>query len=189
MSDASSSQRKAQPRFIECERIYLYLSWQPSPNILVLDMRTRQQFEEDGHLRGFHLVNIDPQLVRDGMTPQELAANLSGYHRENFMRRADFDMLLLMDNDSQDWNATLFALDSCLCNPMYNKPMQRMPAMVKGGAQSWIHKCRTKDIKVIDGFMFGPDDGKGAADVDTAMSRLHLNNTAADYLTRSTIGA
>lgn len=91
---------KLTPDKIDATKIYNYLSWANSPNILIIDVRRSDDFI-DAHFSGYHLCNIPPELLSsDHVTCRDLELYLTGFHKDNFKRRGEFDLVVYMDEGS-----------------------------------------------------------------------------------------
>ncbi|KAI3631149.1 hypothetical protein MIR68_010639 [Amoeboaphelidium protococcarum] len=197
---------KLTPDKIDATKIYNYLSWANSPNILIIDVRRSDDFI-DAHFSGYHLCNIPPELLSsDHVTCRDLELYLTGFHKDNFKRRGEFDLVVYMDEGStnRSQNMALRRLHDALISTdnqdQNDQTLQRMPALLSGGWQEWLRTCRSAPIKSIVGVEFGNTDGVSDYSSPSPSSGVSsfgvvedsfkgLNVSAADYLSKGVLGA
>ncbi|KAG8768252.1 ubiquitin-specific protease doa4 [Ceratobasidium sp. 428] len=113
--------------------------------ILVLDVRSRDQFDarrmpvEDS-------VCIEPIVLnRKGMSTKELQEALvlsSKTERTLFERRNMFDLVVLVDTDSEqfgDLNTPIGMLFRMIYEQEFLKPLRRSPVFLQGGIKAWTN--------------------------------------------------
>ncbi|BFZ59662.1 ubiquitin-specific protease doa4 [Saitoella coloradoensis] len=112
------------------------------PSILFLDVRTREDFEAS-HVSAEYIVNIEPLVLREGMSGQRLedALVLNPHHEiELFSRRNEFDLVVYYDDDSRSLNARpeLTALNTAIYElAHWRKYLVRSPLLLVGGLSAW----------------------------------------------------
>ena len=114
--------------------------------ILVIDVRSRQEFEE-GHILSSATICIEPDILQrdrieaaDVEDAMELGPPMEKWH---FERRHGFDMVVFYDHDSEHLSsgstnapATLFRLLTDFDYPD-GDPGSKHPKLLKGGLEAW----------------------------------------------------
>lgn len=114
--------------------------------ILVIDVRTRPEFEE-GHILSSATICIEPDILQrdrieaaDVEDAMELGPPMEKWH---FERRYEFDMVVFYDHDSEHLSsgstnapATLFRLLTDFDYPE-GDPGSKHPKLLKGGLEAW----------------------------------------------------
>ncbi|KAF2716669.1 cysteine proteinase, partial [Polychaeton citri CBS 116435] len=132
---------------ISNERLYDYI---PRYNILVIDVRSREQFDE-GHIWARNIICIDPLSLRQNMSADEVLESLvlsPDSEQDMFLNRDQFDLVVYYDKNTQSENflttpqnesqSKLKYLHEALYDYNHEKPLQRPPILLIGGVEAWI---------------------------------------------------
>lgn len=121
-----------------------------SSNILVIDVRSRQDFDQ-GHMFATSVICIEPVGLRLGISADELEDRLvvsPQVEQTLFERRNEFDLVVYYDQETSsdrfldrpptDRDAcTLRALYDCLYEFNLDKPLRHRPLLLLGGLDAW----------------------------------------------------
>jgi rhodanese-related sulfurtransferase len=146
---------KKTPDKIEPQALYRYfLNMETdksfSPKFLVIDIRNHEDFLKS-HLAGTSIVNIDPKLLEKEISSLELERKIPSdppFHRENFMNRDKFDLVVIMDSSSTNTQQTaaIRNLRSAIYENEILKILARVPCIVVGGFDAWIMTVKTSSV-------------------------------------------
>ncbi|OBZ73629.1 Ubiquitin carboxyl-terminal hydrolase 8 [Grifola frondosa] len=111
--------------------------------VLVLDVRTREQFERE-HIKADAVVCIEPSVLqRESVTAQSIEDSLSVAPRNEatlFNNRDKFDLVAIYDDSSENFGDSQSAL-SCLVRAIFemafSKFLKRPPMLLEGGLHAW----------------------------------------------------
>ncbi|KAI0352107.1 cysteine proteinase [Trametes cingulata] len=119
--------------------------WKDRPNfkVLLLDVRTRDEFERE-HIRGDAVVCIEPSiLTRENVTGQSIEDALAvgpPHEAVLFANRDKFDLVAMYDDASEsmgDPRAPLAVLFRAIYETAFRKILKNMPMLLIGGLQAW----------------------------------------------------
>jgi len=130
------------------ERLYDYI---PRYDLLIIDFRSRAEFDE-GHIYARNVMCIEPDLMRQGMSAEELEGRLvlSPEDEQNmFYHRDQYDFVVYYDSSTAseasflerrpiDENQTKMKyLHEALLDFNQEKPLLRPPILLQGGITAW----------------------------------------------------
>ncbi|KAI0628038.1 cysteine proteinase [Trametes polyzona] len=115
----------------------------PNFKVLLLDVRTREEFERE-HIRGDAVVCIEPSiLMRDNVTGQTIEDALAVAPPNEavlFANRDKFDLVAIYDDGSDAMNdsrAPISVLFRAIYETEFRKILKNMPMLLIGGLQAW----------------------------------------------------
>ncbi|KAF6198870.1 hypothetical protein GE061_006893 [Apolygus lucorum] len=83
--------------FIECNQLYAFITKKTNKEVmLIIDVRSADDFRES-HVEFDHLLNIPEEIITSGMSADTLGKKLTGTDVNLWKKRADADILVLMD--------------------------------------------------------------------------------------------
>ncbi|KAI0091490.1 hypothetical protein BDY19DRAFT_930706 [Irpex rosettiformis] len=110
--------------------------------VLVLDVRTREEFERE-HIKADAVVCIEPSvLLRENVNADIIEDSLvvaTRHERMLFSNRDKFDLIALYDEGSQSFSESpaLKALMRAIYELAFRKILKNMPMILVGGLRSW----------------------------------------------------
>ncbi|KAI8996409.1 cysteine proteinase [Trametes punicea] len=119
--------------------------WRYKPNfkVLLLDVRTREEFERE-HIRADAVVCIEPSiLMRENVSGQSIEDALAVGPRDEavlFSNRDKFDLVAMYDSSSEsigDPRSPLAVLFKAIYETAFRKILKNMPMLLIGGLQAW----------------------------------------------------
>ncbi|KAI0832093.1 cysteine proteinase [Trametes gibbosa] len=115
----------------------------PNLKVLLLDVRTREDFERE-HIRGDAVVCIEPTiLIRDNVTGDSIEDALAvgpPHEAVLFKNRDKFDLVAMYDDASDvvgDSHSPLSVLFKAIYETAFRKILKNMPMLLIGGLQGW----------------------------------------------------
>ncbi|KAH9944957.1 cysteine proteinase [Epithele typhae] len=136
--------------------------WKHKPKfqVLVIDVRTREEFERE-HIKAEAVVCIEPSiLMRENVTAQSIEDALSVAPRHEsglFTNRDKFDLVAMYDDSSEslgDMNSPLHALSRAIYETAFRKFLKNVPMVLVGGLQAW--KREYGDAELVRGGSSSP---------------------------------
>lgn len=120
-------------------------------NVLILDVRTREEFDE-GHILANSILCVEPISLKPGISADELEERMivsPSAELQMFERRNEYDMVVYYDqrtasdsfltgSPSNDDAYALRILHDALYEFNYYKPLRRPPLFLLGGVSAWI---------------------------------------------------
>ncbi|RDX51268.1 cysteine proteinase [Lentinus brumalis] len=126
--------------------------WRYKPNfkVLLLDVRTRDEFERE-HIKADAVVCIEPSiLMRDSVSADSIEDALSISPRNEatlFANRDKFDLVALYDNSSDSMkDPPLSTLFSAIYETAFRKILRNMPLLLVGGLQAWKREYGESEV-------------------------------------------
>ncbi|KAI0773259.1 cysteine proteinase [Trametes elegans] len=117
--------------------------YKPNFKVLLLDVRTREEFERE-HIRADAVVCIEPTiLLRENVTGQSIEDALAVGPRDEavlFANRDKFDLVAMYDDTSEsigDARSPISALFKAIYETAFRKILKNMPMLLIGGLQAW----------------------------------------------------
>ncbi|TBU43823.1 cysteine proteinase [Dichomitus squalens] len=119
--------------------------WRDKPNfkILLLDVRTREEFERE-HIKASAVVCIEPSILqRDNVNGLTIEDALSISPRDEcvlFANRDKFDLVAIYDDASEnmgDVHSPVSVLFKAIYETAFRKILKNMPMLLIGGFQAW----------------------------------------------------
>ncbi|KAI0695051.1 cysteine proteinase [Cerioporus squamosus] len=117
--------------------------WRYKPNfkVLLLDVRTRDEFERE-HIKADAVVCIEPSiLMRDSVSADSIEDALSISPRNEatlFANRDKFDLVAIYDDSSESMkDPPLSVLFGAIYETAFRKILRNMPLLLVGGLQAW----------------------------------------------------
>jgi ubiquitin carboxyl-terminal hydrolase 8 len=183
------------PTVIATERLYDYLTQGKVQRILIIDLRTKEQFI-NGHILGYPLVNLEPELLTEGVTSPELEKLIRAdppFHQKNFAGRHEDELVIYMDESSSspDQTVVLTRFVQAVKDFELVKILKRNPALLVGGYQAWKQTLSTSPMR-SDKALIGFGDTEIEAQIDYSHlkpSGPSFNAGAVDYLQNSALGS
>ena len=127
-------------------------------NTLLIDFRPRPSFDT-GHINAPNILCIEPFLVRQGMSAEQLESNLVLSPESEqllFAQRDEFDLVVYYDQDTEGENflsrprgeaeARMKYLHEALSEFNVEKPLHRPPMLLEGGVTAW---CEFRGPEVL----------------------------------------
>ncbi|OCH85882.1 cysteine proteinase [Obba rivulosa] len=140
----------------------------PNIKVLVLDVRTREEFERE-HIKADAVVCIEPSvLLRDNVTSQTIQDSLAVGPRDEsvlFHNRDKFDLVAVHDDASDtlgDARSPLATLVQAIYVQEFRKILRNAPMVLIGGLQAWKRELGEDELV------------RGAP----ALTQRHVNGTA-----------
>ncbi|CAG8622358.1 9116_t:CDS:2, partial [Cetraspora pellucida] len=111
------------------------------PNILVLDIRFRNEFEK-GHIKTKNVVCLEPLLLKDGISSVTLETNLKKtcpkHEQTLFAERNTFDLIVYHGYGSElNPKNCAVNLIQAIFEKEFEKPLKRYPVFLVGGFIAW----------------------------------------------------
>jgi len=132
---------------IDAQKLYDYLD---RFSMLLIDFRPREEFDQ-GHIFTRNIICVDPMIVLQGMSAEQLAEKLvlsPEEEQELFSQRDNFDLVVYYDSSTlsdsylrrstSDHDAKLRQLHEALDEFNQDKPLQQAPILLAGGIQAWV---------------------------------------------------
>ena len=145
---------------ITAEDLYEYLR-QPI-SILIVDLRTREEFES-GHIMAQSIICVEPMTLRAGVSGEQLGDSLvivSDAEQALYDRRAEFDLVVFHDQSSKsvsptgsfarDSNSILRDFSAAVYDYGYEKKLQRRPMLLVGGLDAWVDLLGPNSLKATN---------------------------------------
>ncbi|KAI0642296.1 cysteine proteinase [Trametes meyenii] len=116
--------------------------WRDKPNfkVLLLDVRTREEFERE-HIKASAVVCIEPSiLMRDSVSGQSIEDALAvgpPDERVCFSNRDKFDLVAMYDDSSETVGEPISTLLKAIYETAFRKILKNMPMLLIGGLQAW----------------------------------------------------
>lgn len=145
---------------INTEKLHYFLQHAPD-QILVLDIRSRADFNR-GHINiAPNIVCIEPVSLRDGMNDEDLEDTLviaPEKEQEIFSRRNKFELVVYYDWDSRtnshrggptsdQQQLTLYYLARSIYQYAFSKVLKRPPCLLIGGYEAWMDDIHDLNVK------------------------------------------
>ncbi|KAI0738660.1 cysteine proteinase [Daedaleopsis nitida] len=115
----------------------------PNFKVLLLDVRTRDEFDRE-HINADAVACIEPSiLLRDNITGESIEDALSISPRNEatlFANRDKFDLVAIYDDSSENFNdpgAPVSLLFQAIYEKAFRKFLRHMPMLLIGGIQAW----------------------------------------------------
>lgn len=144
---------------ISTERLYDCLQ---RFNILLIDFRSREEFDE-GHINSRNVMCIDPIHVTRDMSADQLQDRMvisPDIEQEMFMNRDQYDLVVYYDNRTQsesyltrpngEQQTKLKYLHETLDDFNHDKPLQHPPVLLSGGVEAWADLIGRQALMVSD---------------------------------------
>ncbi|EJC99956.1 cysteine proteinase [Fomitiporia mediterranea MF3/22] len=124
--------------------LHEYLGRGNDVKVLLLDVRTRDEFAK-GHIRSDAVVCLEPHvLLRDGLTSEKLedALVVAPQHESAVFRNRDkFDLVVMYDWDSESFGASVAPLATAvriIYETAFQRSLKRPPVILVGGLKAWV---------------------------------------------------
>ena len=139
----------------------LYKAMKGQGSILMIDMRTRELFNE-GHIMTSPIICIEPSIVlRPGISAADISESLvlaPDNDQEIFDKRNEYDMVVLYDQDSAELprmrrnseDAVITSLRQILIEYNYDRPLKHPPPkLLQGGLYAWVDLMGPQSLQTI----------------------------------------
>ncbi|CAL1714070.1 unnamed protein product [Somion occarium] len=137
-----SSEKRELPFTTLFPRILHEYKQKPGFKVLLLDIRTRDEFERE-HIKADAVVCIEPSiLLRDGVSAESIEnALVIGPRNEStlFSNRDKFDLVAIYDEESENPSASpaITALQRAIYENAFKKILRNIPMLLVGGLKAW----------------------------------------------------
>ncbi|RPB16849.1 cysteine proteinase [Morchella conica CCBAS932] len=167
-TDGNGASRQPKPNFpndtiISVDTLYNYLSKESQVTILLLDVRSREEFDE-GHIYARSVVCIEPIVLRDGMSEDDLDRSFvlaPSKEQELFSARDKYDIVVYYDQSmankkflsgltQDEHQIALRSLHMAIYDFAFRKRLQRAPMLLVGGLDAWIELVGKHSLKTSD---------------------------------------
>ncbi|KAI1473239.1 cysteine proteinase [Daldinia caldariorum] len=126
------------------------ISKYPQVDVLVIDIRDRESFDE-GHIKSAKTVCIEPEiLMRENVSADEIADSMvlaPSNERLAVEQRDRVDLVVIYDQDStsipsritgNSLEMVLYNIRQALSYYSYSRPLKNVPKLLSGGLNSWV---------------------------------------------------
>ncbi|KAI1106553.1 cysteine proteinase [Jackrogersella minutella] len=134
----------------------------PKVEILVIDVRDRQSFDE-GHISYPRTICVEPEiLMRENISADEIADSMvlaPSHERLAIEQRDKVDLVVIYDEDStsvptritgNSLEMVLYNIRQALSHYSYSRPLKHSPKLLKGGLASWLNDFGELSLEVSD---------------------------------------
>ncbi|CCM01336.1 uncharacterized protein FIBRA_03385 [Fibroporia radiculosa] len=151
--------------------------------VLVLDVRTREEFDKE-HIKADAVVCIEPTvLLRSDVSPQSIEDSLVVAPRDEwvlFSNRDKFDLVAIYDNDSETFgelSSPLSSLVRAIYEVAFRKFLKHSPMLLVGGLQAW--KKEFGEAELVRGSTSGstPTDSANVKGLVNGLASVNMNGT------------
>lgn len=127
----------------------LYQAMKGKGSILLIDVRSRDEFDE-GHILSPSTICIEPSiLLRENISSEEICESLvisPGKEQSHFSLRHKFDLVVFYDHDSEripssprnSDDIVIVSLNRALLEFNYGQELKNIPKLLKGGLEAWV---------------------------------------------------
>ncbi|KAI1805351.1 cysteine proteinase [Daldinia bambusicola] len=138
------------------------ISKYPQVDVLVIDIRDRESFDE-GHIKSSKTVCIEPEiLMRENVSADEIADSMvlaPSNERLAVEQRDKVDLVVIYDQDStsipsritgNSLEMVLYNIRQALSYYSYSRPLKNAPKLLSGGLNSWITEFGEISLETSD---------------------------------------
>ncbi|KJZ71151.1 hypothetical protein HIM_09450 [Hirsutella minnesotensis 3608] len=127
----------------------LYQTMKSRHSILLIDVRSREEFD-DGHIMSSSIICIEPSiLLRDNITSDEISESMvlsPNPEQSLFDKRDTYDLVVFYDQSSESVpqiprnsdELVVVSLHRALVHLSYGHDLRRPPRLLNGGLNAWI---------------------------------------------------
>ncbi|KAK6957076.1 hypothetical protein Daesc_002361 [Daldinia eschscholtzii] len=138
------------------------ISGYPEIDVLVIDIRDRESFDE-GHIKSAKTVCIEPEiLMRENISADEIADSMvlaPPNERLAVEQRDKVDLVVIYDQDStsipsritgDSLEMVLYNIRQALSYYSYSRPLKNAPKLLSGGLNSWVNEFGELSLETSD---------------------------------------
>ncbi|KAI0113298.1 cysteine proteinase [Daldinia grandis] len=135
------------------------ISQYPQIDVLVIDVRDRESFDE-GHIQSAKTICIEPEiLMRENISADEIADSMvlaPPSERLAVEQRDKVDLVVIYDQDSASISSritgdslemVLYNIRQALSFYSYSRPLKSPPKLLSGGLNSWVDKFGAQSLE------------------------------------------
>ncbi|KAI1662079.1 cysteine proteinase [Daldinia decipiens] len=144
---------------ITAETLQGLINKYPQIDVLVIDVRDRESFDE-GHIKSAKTICIEPEiLMRENISADEIADSMvlaPPSERLAVEQRDKVDLVVIYDQDSASISSritgdslemVLYNIRQALSYYSYSRPLKRAPKLLSGGLNSWVDKFGEQSLE------------------------------------------
>ncbi|KAI1649372.1 cysteine proteinase [Daldinia loculata] len=144
---------------ITAETLAGLINQYPQIDILVIDVRDRESFDE-GHIKSAKTICIEPEiLMRENISADEIADSMvlaPPNERLAVEQRDKVDLVVIYDRDSTSISSritgdslemVLYNIRQALSYYSYSRPLKRAPKLLSGGLNSWVDEFGEQSLE------------------------------------------
>lgn len=141
------------------ELVDLLAQSSPSFRILLVDLRSREDFET-GHIMSQFIICVEPITLKNGISGDQLGESMviaPDLEQNLYDQRHEFDLLVFYDQSSDSLNPshlgsgetenTLKDFVSAVFDYGYEKRVKRRPKLLAGGLDAWVDILGSNSLK------------------------------------------
>ncbi|KAM3486328.1 hypothetical protein MY8738_000544 [Beauveria namnaoensis] len=127
----------------------LFQAMKQSGSVLIIDVRSRAEFDE-GHIMSSSTICVEASiLLRDNISAAEITESLvlsPSQEQSQFNRRNEYELVVFYDQDSEEIprsprssdDMVIVSLHRALVHLNYGRDLKRPPRILKGGLDAWV---------------------------------------------------
>ncbi|KAM3563413.1 hypothetical protein ARSEF4850_002341 [Beauveria asiatica] len=127
----------------------LFQAMKQSGSVLIIDVRSRAEFDE-GHIMSSSTICVEASiLLRDNISAAEITESLvlsPNQEQSQFDRRNEYELVVFYDQDSEEIprsprssdDMVIVSLHRALVHLNYGRDLKRPPKILKGGLDAWV---------------------------------------------------
>ncbi|KAF3068366.1 hypothetical protein GL218_08444 [Daldinia childiae] len=144
---------------ITAETLAGLINQYPQIDVLVIDVRDRESFDE-GHIKSAKTICIEPEiLMRENISADELADSMvlaPSSERLAVEQRDKVDLVVIYDQNSASISSritgnslemVLYNIRQALSYYSYSRPLKRAPKLLSGGLDSWVDEFGEQSLE------------------------------------------
>ncbi|KAI0849847.1 cysteine proteinase [Daldinia vernicosa] len=147
---------------ITAETLAGLLNQYPQIDVLVIDVRDRESFDE-GHIKSVKTICIEPEiLMRENISADEIADSMvlaPPSERLAVEQRDKVDLVVIYDQNSASISSritgdslemVLYNIRQALSYYSYSRPLKRAPKLLRGGLNSWVQEFGEQSLETSE---------------------------------------
>ncbi|TQV98150.1 hypothetical protein V2A60_006174 [Cordyceps javanica] len=127
----------------------LFKAMKKSGSVLIIDIRSRAEFDE-GHIMSSSTICVEASiLLRDNISASEITESLvlsPNQEQSQFDRRNEYELVVFYDQDSEEIprsprssdDMVIVSLHRALVHFNYDRELRQAPRILKGGLDAWV---------------------------------------------------
>lgn len=141
------------------ELVDLLAQSSPSFHILLVDLRSREDFE-NGHIMSQFIICVEPITLKNGISGDQLGDSMviaPDLEQNLYDQRHEFDLIVFYDQSSHsltpssfgagETESTLKDFVSAVFDYGYDKRVKRRPKLLSGGLDAWVDILGSNSLK------------------------------------------
>lgn len=134
----------------------------PSVDILIIDVRDRESFDE-GHIKSHRTICVEPEiLMRESISAEDIVDSMvlaPATETLAMEQRDKVDLVVIYDEDStsipsrvtgSSSEMILYNIRHALSYYSYSRPLKADPKLLRGGLDAWIHQFGEQSLETSD---------------------------------------